>query len=73
MGVRRFRSVNEMPGPRLGKRLDPENLRQAFGLSSLAHGLSPRRPPPGVNKYRSWNDALLARDAERFPDGRRRQ
>jgi len=64
MGVRKFRSVEEMPGPPALRRLDPENLRIAFGLASLAHGLSPRRRTPGVRKFRSWDEALAARESE---------
>jgi hypothetical protein len=53
MGVRKFHSVEEMPGPALLPRLDPENLRIAFGLASLAHGLGPARRKCGVRKFRS--------------------
>jgi len=61
MGVRKFRSVEEMPPPPLRPPLDPENLRLALGLASLAHGLSPVRIQPGVRKFRSWNEALEGR------------
>ena len=61
MGVRKFRSVTDMPGPPTGRRLDPENIRQALGLSAVAHALRPARLRQGVTKYRSWNDALRAR------------
>ncbi len=76
MGVRKFRSVEEMPGPSPLPRLDPENLRVAFGLASLADGLSPVRRKPGVRKFHSWDEALAARDAalmavrQRPPSGR---
>jgi hypothetical protein len=63
MGVRKFRSVEEMPGPRTLPRLDPENLRIAFGLSSLA-GIRPLRRTPGVRKFRSWDELLAAQAAE---------
>jgi hypothetical protein len=63
MGVRKFRSVQEMPGPPPLPRLDPQNLRIAFGLASVGDGLRPLRRKPGVRKYRSWDDALAARDA----------
>jgi hypothetical protein len=53
-----------MPGPPPRKPLDPENLRIAFGLSSLANGLCPTRLRPGVRKFRSWNEALAAKDAD---------
>lgn len=65
MPVRKFRSVAEMPGPSLGQRLDPENLRQAFGLATLAQGLRPVKKRPGLQKCRSWNDRLLTRERER--------
>ena len=64
MGVRKFHSVEEMPGPTLLPRLDPENLRIAFGLASLAHGLSPTRRKSGVRKFRSWNEALAAKETD---------
>jgi hypothetical protein len=62
MGVRKFRSVEDMPGPPVLPRLDPENIRLAFGLSSLATAFHPVRAIPGVRKYRSWNDRLAARE-----------
>jgi hypothetical protein len=64
MGVRKFRSVEEMPGPSLLPRLDPENLRIAFGLASLASGMRPLRLTPGVRKFRSWDEALAAKAAD---------
>jgi hypothetical protein len=63
MGVRKFRSVEEMPGPPRRPPLDPENLRLAFGLASLAHGLNPQRTEAGVRKFRSWDEALESRAA----------
>ena len=64
MGVRKYRSVEEMPGPAPLPRLDPENLRIACGLSSLAGLRGPLRRVPGVHKYRSWDELMAARDAE---------
>jgi len=61
MGVRKFRSVEEMPGPSRRTPLDPENLRLALGLASLADGLHPLRTPAGVRKFRSWDEALEGR------------
>lgn len=61
MGVRRFRSVEEMPGPAPRPRLAPENLVLALGLSSLAHGFRPIRAKPGVRRFRSWDEALQSR------------
>jgi len=61
MGVRKFRSVEEMPGPSRRPPLDPENLRLAFGLASLADGLHPIRYQAGVRKFRSWDEVLESR------------
>lgn len=61
MGVRKFRSVEEMPGPPKRPRLAPENLALALGLSSLAHGLNRSRRKPGVRRFRSWEEALESR------------
>ncbi len=58
MGVRKFRSVEQMPGPPARWPLDPENLRIAIGLMSLGHGLAGLQLEPGVRKFRTW-DALL--------------
>ena len=69
MGVRKFRSVEEMPGPPRLPRLDPDNLRLAFGLSSLA-GLRPILLTPGVRKFRSWDELLPARDSRLAPASR---
>jgi hypothetical protein len=63
MGVRKFHSVEEMPGPPPLPRLDPENLRIACGLSTLEGLSGPIRRTPGVRKFRSWNDLLAAREA----------
>lgn len=52
MGVRKFRSVDEMKGQPPLRPLDPENLRVACGLSSLEE-LSPLPRTPGVRKFRS--------------------
>ena len=62
MGVRKFRSVEEMPGTRPARPLDPENLRIAFGLMTLA-GMQPLRYEPGVRKFATWDAAQEWRDA----------
>jgi hypothetical protein len=64
VGVRKFHSVEEMPGPPPRRPLDPENLRIALGLASLANGLRPTRLRPGVRKFRSWDEALAAQEAD---------
>jgi hypothetical protein len=69
MSIRKFHSVEEMPGPSPLPRLDPENLRIAFGLSSLANRLSPARRRPGVRKFHSWDEALAAKEADAIPLG----
>ncbi len=61
MGVRKFRSVEEMPGPPRRPSLDPDNLRLALGLAALANGLHPFRRQPGVLKFRLWDEALASR------------
>jgi hypothetical protein len=63
MGVRKFRSVDEMPGPPPLRPLDPENLRIACELSSLER-LAPVRRVPGVRKFRSVED--MSRERERW-------
>jgi hypothetical protein len=60
-----------MPGPPILPRLDPENLRIAFGLASLANGLGPLRRMPGVRKFHSWNEALSAKAADELASLRR--
>ena len=53
MPVRKYRSVEEMPGPPPRPPLDPENLRIAFAWIKLAHELRPVRLAPGVRKFSS--------------------
>lgn len=62
MGVRKFRSIEEMKGPQPLRRLDPENLRIACGLSSLEL-LAPVRRTPGVRRFRSVEE--MTRDQDR--------
>jgi hypothetical protein len=57
MTVRKYRSVEEMPGVEPREPLDPENLRIAFELSELAYHLHPWRFEPGVYKFRSIEEA----------------
>jgi hypothetical protein len=61
MGIRKFRSVADMPGPPVLPRLDPENLRLALGLSSVATAFRPVLSTPGVRKFRSWDELRAAR------------
>ena len=62
MGVRKYHSVEEMPGPPARIPLDPENLRLAFGLMDLARRLNLVRYPPGVRKFHAQAEMLRARE-----------
>ncbi len=57
MAVKKFRSVEEMPGPAPRRPLDPENLRIAFGLVEFASRLAREKRRPGVRKFRSFDEA----------------
>lgn len=57
MSVRKYRSVEDMPGVRPLPPLDPDNLRIACELTELAYALHPWRFEPGVRKFRSMEDA----------------
>ena len=57
MPVRKYRSVEEMPGARPLRPLDPDNLRIACELSELAYALHPWHFEPGVRKFRSIEEA----------------
>jgi hypothetical protein len=70
MGVRKFRSIDEMPGPKPRTPLDPENLRIAFDLVETAHRLAGLRRRPGVRKFRSWDELLLAHERDATHDVR---
>jgi hypothetical protein len=63
MGVRKFRSVADMPGPAPLPPLDPDNLRLAVTLMDLALRLSRFSPRPGVRRFRSVEDADAHRQA----------
>ena len=63
MGVRKFRSVEEMKGPQPLRPLDPENLRIACGLSSLER-IAPLQRTPGVRKFRSVGEMSEERDRQ---------
>ncbi len=62
MGVRRYRSVEDMPAGSPRRPLDPENLVIAFGLMDLAHRIAALSFPPGIKKYRSHDEMLRARE-----------
>lgn len=63
MGVRKFHSVAEMPGPAPLPPLHPDNLRLAVELMDLAIRLSRFSPQPGVRRFRSIEEADAARRA----------
>ena len=67
MGVRKFRSVEEMKGQPPLRPLDPENLRIACALSSLER-LAPVRRTPGVRKFRGVEEMSRQRDLDRSAD-----
>lgn len=71
MGVRKFRSVAEMPGPAPLPPLDPENLRLAVGLMDVALQLSRFTLRPGVRKFRSVEEANAHRRAQEEAETRR--
>ncbi len=67
MPVRKYRSVEEMPGPPTLPRLHPDNLRRACELSETAYRLCPWHLPPGVRRFRSIGEAYQhRRDQERL-------
>ena len=57
MAVRKFRSVEEMPGPPPLPPMDPDNLRLLIGITDVAYGFHPWRFSPGVRRFRSLEDA----------------
>lgn len=61
MPVRKFRSIEEMPGPPALPPLDPNNLRSALSLMEVAYMLCPWQFPPGVHKFRSIEEANARR------------
>ncbi len=61
MPVRKYRSVVDMPSVQPGQPLDPENLRVACELSELVFALHGDRLEPGVQKFRSLEEANRSR------------
>lgn len=62
MPIRKYRSVEEMPGPPPLPPLRAENLKLACDLSEMAFRLRPWRLEPGVYKYRSIDEANRSRE-----------
>ena len=71
MGVRKFRSVADMPGPAPLPPLDPGNLRLAVELMDLALRLSRFSRPPGVRRFHSVEEADADRQAWEQAETRR--
>jgi hypothetical protein len=69
-GVRKYRSVEEMPGPPPRRPLDPDNLRLAFGLMDLARRLGPLRYVPGVRKFASHAEMIRTRERSEVKQAR---
>ena len=65
MGVRKFRSIEEAK-QRASKRLEGANLRSAVELSELCLHLSRVRPPQGVHRFTSIEQAQ--EDRRRWQD-----
>ena len=57
MSVRKYRSVQDMPGARPLRPLDPDNLRIACELTELTYSLHPWSFTPGVRKFRNLEEA----------------
>lgn len=58
MGVRKYRSIAEVPPHPARPPLDPENLRIGAELMDLANRLSPLRATPGVLRFRSYDELV---------------
>jgi hypothetical protein len=57
MGVKKYRSVSEMPGRQALPPLDPDNLWRFLELCELTDSLFPVHREPGVRKFRSLEEA----------------
>lgn len=62
MPVRKYRQGEEAE-PLAAERLDPDNLRRALEWSVFCRRLRPWRPPRGVFRYRTIEDAAAEREA----------
>lgn len=72
MVLKKFRSVEDMEGPPRLVPLAAENLRIACELTELAFGLHPWAFEPGVRKFRSFDEALVARSKRDVTQARKR-
>ena len=57
MPLQKYRSAEEIPPPPPRTPLDPENLAIVCALSEMCIKLSGRKPPPGLYKNRSLEEA----------------
>ena len=72
MGVRKFRSVADMPGPAPRAPLDPDNLRLAVELMELTRRLGPRYSlTPGVRRFHSVEEADAHRRSREAAESRK--
>lgn len=71
MPVRKFRSVEEMPGNVRYEPGSPELFRAIRALWEFSARVFPRHFPPGVYKHRSIEDAQRQREIWREADFRR--
>ena len=63
MSVKKFRSVDHMPGPPPLDPLDPDNFVRFFEVIALAEQLCPfTRYEPGIKKFRSAEQAFMSRE-----------
>ena len=70
MGLKKYRSVEDMPGPPPRPPLDPDNLRIALGMMELARRLSPHPRVPGVRKFRSFDQMVQVKEETRAESSR---
>jgi hypothetical protein len=62
MPIRKFSSIEEMKAHKLEKLTGDELVRQIEHVWTRAAALSPVRPPRGVMKFRSIEEANACRD-----------
>ncbi len=71
MGVRKFRSVTEMPTAKALVPLHPDNLRIVCALMKTSRRLSGFALVPGVRKFRTIEEAEASRQAWEVSEIRR--
>lgn len=66
MGVKKYRSVDLMPGPPPLPPLEPDNFVRFFEVIALAEQISPFLGyKPGIRKFRSAEQAYMSREKTR--------